>query len=492
MLLNGRRLRQTPRSGALLCAALLTLATAADAADFDNLTRLAAQGARVSAAVWDLDSDKPLMQLQASQRLTPASLSKIVIAAAALDTWPPDKTFPTELRATTALQNGVLQGNLILRGSGDATLDETTLWALAAQLRSAGLKRVTGNLLVERAPFGELGCDTVDRCASVRRSSRAYNAAPSAIGVNYGSWCIAIRATAPNQAASVSGCATGSLPIPLAGRIMTAAAGGSVRVDRSTDEHGDRISVSGGIAQGTERQLHRAMSDPVAGAGINLRSILLQTGVAVDGQVETIAQAVAGATQLLARVDGLPLQEQLGRMMRYSNNYIADVLTMGVALERNHAAPRSLADASTLLSDLVRSANPASAGATDAAVMHSGSGLTTSNSLSAFDFIGVLKREYHDTRHFPTFYGALVVPQDASFDYLQNGNADWLNRVALKTGSLTEPYSVNGMAGYLRKKTGGWMAFAIIVNGSDQLRQIPHERALAAARTDLEAVLAGF
>jgi D-alanyl-D-alanine carboxypeptidase/D-alanyl-D-alanine-endopeptidase (penicillin-binding protein 4) len=57
---------------------------------------------------------------------------------------------------------------------------------------------------------------------------------------------------------------------------------------------------------------------------------------------------------------------------------------------------------------------------------------------------------------------------------------------------LTDPVSVNGIAGYLRKKNGGWMAFAIIVNGSDRLRQIPHDRALRAARLDLEALLARY
>ena len=75
---------------------------------------------------------------------------------------------------------------------------------------------------------------------------------------------------------------------------------------------------------------------------------------------------------------------------------------------------------------------------------------------------------------------------------LQRGGGDWLDRVALKTGSLTEPYSVNGIAGYLRKKSGGFLAFAIIVNGSDRLRQIPHERALGAARADLEGLLARY
>ena len=475
----------------LLSSGLLLAALAAQSADFEGLARLASQGARVSAAVWDLDSDRTLAELDAAQRLTPASLSKIVIAAAALDTWPPDTTFATELRAAVAPQGDTLAGNLVLRGSGDATLDETTLWALAAQLRSAGIRRITGKLVVERAPFGELGCDTIDRCGALRRSARAYNAAPSAIGVNYGSWCVAIRGTTTGQPARVGGCATGDLPVPLTGRVSTAA-GGTPRVERVTDERGDALAVGGSIIPGELRQVHRAMSDPAAGAGQILRSILQQAGVSV-GTVETTL-AVPNAVQVLAHVDGLPLQEQVGRMMRWSNNYIADVLTMGVALERRHLAAPSLADASLELVKLVRGAalQPVTAGETSPPVMLSGSGLTTENRLSALDFIGVLRREYRDSRRFPAFYGSFVVPRDASFAYLQRGGADWLDRVALKTGSLTEPVSVNGIAGYLRKKNGGFMAFAIIVNGSERLREIPHERALGTARSDLEVLLARF
>jgi D-alanyl-D-alanine carboxypeptidase/D-alanyl-D-alanine-endopeptidase (penicillin-binding protein 4) len=232
------------------------------------------------------------------------------------------------------------------------------------------------------------------------------------------------------------------------------------------------------------------MSDPAAGAGLILRSILRQTGVTVEGAVETTALPVAQANQLLARVEGLPLQEQVGRMMRYSSNYIADVLTMSVALSRNGSAPPSLASAAQTLTELVRGANPQTT--VPGPLLESGSGLTTGNRLSAADLVGVLKREYRDTRRFPPFYGSFVVPRDAAFDSLRNGNPDWLDRVALKTGSLTDPVSVNGIAGYLRKKNGGWMAFAIIVNGSDRLRQIPHDRALRAARLDLEALLARY
>jgi serine-type D-Ala-D-Ala carboxypeptidase/endopeptidase (penicillin-binding protein 4) len=468
----------------LSCAALAV--SVAQAADFEQLSRLERQGARATALVWDLDADRPLAQLTPASRLSPASLSKIVVAAAALQTWPPDHTFVTELRSVEAPAGGVLPGDLILRGSGDATLDETTLWALVAQLRSQAVTHIRGRVLVERAPFGELACDTVDRCAALRRSARAYNAAPSAIGVNYGSWCIAVRAPAGATRAMVGGCATGQLPIPLSGSVQIAARGAALTIDRSTDVRGDAIRVGGSIAPGDERTVHRAMSDPAAGAGLILRSILLQTGVVVDGGVETTVQSTALAPHVLARVDGLLLQEQVSRMMRWSNNYIADVLTMNLALAKTGLAPASLAGASASLVAFVPHTSDAGKGP----VMESGSGLTTGNRLSAQDLVNVLQEQYRNSRRFPAFYGSFVVPRDAAFESLQTGNPDWLDRVALKTGSLTEPYSVLGIAGYLRKKGGGWMAFAVIVNGSERLQQIPRDRALGAARADLEALLA--
>jgi D-alanyl-D-alanine carboxypeptidase/D-alanyl-D-alanine-endopeptidase (penicillin-binding protein 4) len=473
----------------LLLGGLLLAASATQAAEFAQLTRLASQGARVTAVVWDLDADQALAQLTPAARLTPASLSKVVIAAAALQTWPPDHTFATELRAVEVPNGGVLPGDLILRGNGDATLDETTLWALAAQLRSAGITHVRGRVLVERAPFGELTCDTVDRCAALRRSTRAYNAAPSAIGVNYGSWCIAVRAPPGATRAAVGGCATGQLPIPLSGTVQVAAGGPALVIDRTTDERGDAIRVSGSITPGDDRMVHRAMSDPAAGAGLILRSILLQTGVAVDGGVETTLRANAQAQRVLAKVDGLLLQEQVGRMMRWSNNYIADVLTMNVALVRTGLPPASLALASGTLVAFVPHASVA---ADKGPILESGSGLTTGNRLSAQDLVNVLRAQYRDTRRFPAFLGSFVVPRDAAFQYLQSGTPDWQDRVALKTGTLTEPHAVYGIAGYLRKKNGGWMSFAIIVNGTERQPQIPRDRALGAARADLEALLAQY
>ena len=462
-----------------LLLSLLLGATVAGhaAAPLAQLTALQNAGAAVSAQVVDLESGRTLAELQPARRLTPASLSKLYVAAAALATFPPDHTFRTQLLGAPPTGE-TLAGDLVLRGTGDATLDEQAFWGLAAQLRGLGIRRIGGRVLVERAPFGEMGCDTVDRCASRRRSNRAFNAAPSAIGVNYGSWCLAIRPSRAGQPALLRSCGAVQMPIPVDGQILTSGTGNAFRVERVTGDAGDRLRVSGTIAPGEEQQVHRAMSDPAQGAGALLHSVLAQLGISVGGGVETTTVQAPGLA-VLAQMEGLQLSEIVTRMMRYSNNYIADVLTMNVALERLGPAPRTLAEASRVLA----------ATTPDPPLLASGSGLTTENRVSARDLVTLLQAQYLDTRRFPNFYGSLVVPHDAPFAYLRVGETGWLDRTALKTGTLGEPVPAYGLAGYLRGRDGGFIAFAMIVNGSERLPQLARDRALQAMRADLAAVL---
>ena len=62
-------------------------------------------------------------------------------------------------------------------------------------------------------------------------------------------------------------------------------------------------------------------------------------------------------------------------------------------------------------------------------------------------------------------YFQRVVPRDAPFGFLREGSDAWLDRVALKTGSMDDPHSMLGIAGYLRKRNGGWIAFAVGKSG---------------------------
>lgn len=490
--------RVSPRAAvtaAVLCSGLLaSVAVSAQAQDLPALAALTRQGAAVTALVEDLHGDRTLARLDPDLRLTPASLTKLVTAAAALDHWQADQTFPTRLLSVGPLVGETLHGDLILQGDGDATLDDQALWSLAAQLKSLGVRRVGGRLLVDQWPFGQVPCETADRCKADARSDTAYNAPLSSIGVDFGSWCLEVRPSAPGTPAQVGGCAVGRLPIPVVGEIRTVGVRSrqTLWLERMTGPDGDAIHVGGNIPAGRSVRAYRAMSNPARGVGLLLDEILRESGVVVDGGVTVGQGRAAPDARTLAQVQGLSLREQLNRMLRYSNNYIADVLTLDLAATTLRPPPVQLAQAGKALSSFVAYAAAPRDRDPPPPPLFSGSGLTPDNRLSAADLVGLLRHEYHDTRNFPAFYGGLVVPRQAPFAFLRTGSPAWLDRVALKTGTMDDPRSVFGIAGYLRKHDGGWIAFAVIVNGTERRHHIPLYQALAAARSDIERVLAAY
>jgi D-alanyl-D-alanine carboxypeptidase/D-alanyl-D-alanine-endopeptidase (penicillin-binding protein 4) len=475
-------------SAATLCAPLPAHA------QWRALQSLEQRGAAVSAAAIDLDDDNTVIeQLNAATRLTPASLTKLTTAALALQTWPADKMFDTHLLANAPVVRGRVTGDLILEGAGDPSLDDQSLWQLAAQVRGAGVRAVSGDLFVDPSPFGVVTCETQDRCNALQSSDSAYNAPLASVGVDFGNWCVVVRPTTPGAAALVRGCGVTRLPIPVLGAIRTVARGRrqTFWVERRTSPAGDdTLQIGGDVPVGDDQTVYRSMSNPSLGAGQLLRETLREIGVEVAGPVVVRASQPPRGSYVLGDVEGLSLREQLGRMLRFSNNYIADVLTMDMAASVDDHPPQALASAGRLLSDFVERVQaryrPASRVPPP---IFSGSGLTTDNRLSANDLVRLLAYQYHDARRFPAFYGGLVVPRDAPFVFLRDGGAAWLDRVALKTGTLDNPRSVCGIAGYLRKRNGGWIAFAAIVNGGPTWKHVPLFQAMAAERSDIESLL---
>ena len=489
LLVNARRLVPT------VIASLSLMDSLPAHAEFRALETLEKSGARVSAAAVDLADDRLIAQLHGAMRLTPASLTKLTTAAAALDTWSADRMFETRLLSAGSITNGLLSGDLVLQGAGDPSLDDHSLWALAAQVRGAGVESVKGRLVVNPAPFGALACDTKDRCDALRHSDRAYDAPLTSIGVDFGTWCIAIRPTLPGAPAWVRGCGVTQLPVPLEGVIKTVSenARQTLWVERLTTGEGDRLRVGGDVPAGHAQQIYRSMSDPARGVGLLLNETLREIGIRIAGPVVVDASAPPPGAHLVAQTEGLSLREQLGRMLRFSNNYIADVLALDLAANAAGSAPVQLASAGSLLSSFVggmRRIGELSGPA--APPLYSGSGLTRENQLSANDLVTLLAHQYHDARHFPAFYGGLVVPREAAFSFLRSGSEAWLDRVALKTGTMESPTSVCGIAGYMRKRDGGWMAFAAIVNGGPDEPHVPLEQALTAERADLDELLARY
>ena len=103
-----------------------------------------------------LDPQRPetaLWQHRAEASVNPASLMKLVTTTAALDLLGPAFTWNTPVYVDGPIKDGVLQGNVYLRGQGDPRLVVERLWLLLRRLQVQGVARIQGDIVLDRSAF---------------------------------------------------------------------------------------------------------------------------------------------------------------------------------------------------------------------------------------------------------------------------------------------------------------------------------------------------
>jgi PBP4 family serine-type D-alanyl-D-alanine carboxypeptidase len=142
--------------------------------------------ARFGMEFWSLDTNKSVFRMNEQQLFTPGSTTKLLTMGTALSLLGPDYRFHTRIYRTGAVEDGVLQGDLVLLASGDPNLSNRIqadgtlafenvdhsydsspgsravagdplmgLRDLAAQVGAAGIKRITGRVRVDASLFPE-------------------------------------------------------------------------------------------------------------------------------------------------------------------------------------------------------------------------------------------------------------------------------------------------------------------------------------------------
>lgn len=125
-----------------------------------------------------VDSSKPLITHLPDDLFNPASVMKLVTSVAALDILGTNFQWPTRVYADALPVNGVIHGNVYIKGSGDPWFRSEDLWDLVRQLNDLGVREITGNLVLDNSYF-EPG--TADPADFDNHPERVYNALPQAL-----------------------------------------------------------------------------------------------------------------------------------------------------------------------------------------------------------------------------------------------------------------------------------------------------------------------
>ncbi len=136
----------------------------------------------VGIEVREADAEEPLLSINAERALNPASTMKLLTTYAGLDLLGPAYTWKTEAYIDGSLDNGVLQGNLILKGYGDPDLTMEQFWLWLRDLRSRGLREIHGDLVLDRSAFQVPEHDPAE---FDNDPTRAYNVGPDALLLNF-------------------------------------------------------------------------------------------------------------------------------------------------------------------------------------------------------------------------------------------------------------------------------------------------------------------
>jgi D-alanyl-D-alanine carboxypeptidase/D-alanyl-D-alanine-endopeptidase (penicillin-binding protein 4) len=136
----------------------------------------------LSVYVESLDSGELVLSWNEAEPRNPASVEKMLTTLVALDTLEPAYTWKTDVHFLGEVTDGVLDGDLLLKGYGDPYLVTERFWQLLRRIRQSGISTINGDLLIDDSYF-----DTgdYDPAAFDREPLRAYNVAPNALLSNF-------------------------------------------------------------------------------------------------------------------------------------------------------------------------------------------------------------------------------------------------------------------------------------------------------------------
>ncbi len=132
--------------------------------------------------VQEVGLDKPIFTHNAEASFNPASSIKALTTLAALDLLSPAFAWETKLYALGEINDGVLNGDLLLKGGGDPFLVEEQLRSMLKELQRVGITHITGDLVLDGSYFDP----TVEEGFAIdNQNGRTYNTEPNAVLSNF-------------------------------------------------------------------------------------------------------------------------------------------------------------------------------------------------------------------------------------------------------------------------------------------------------------------
>jgi serine-type D-Ala-D-Ala carboxypeptidase/endopeptidase (penicillin-binding protein 4) len=418
---------------------------------------------RVGMRVMEMATGRVLFGRRGSALMDPASNQKVLATATALLRLGNDWQFRTELAGPAADPEGVIDGDLVLRGSGDPSLRSAHLEELASSLASRGITKVTGGVL---ADLRRIGSNEAGDTRSPLRVGR------SAIEIR-------VRAGDAAGAAPTISVRPSSEAFVVENHATTVAKGKrKVTVALSTTGGKLRVIVSGRMPQRAPvLVVRRRPPNQALYAAVLLRSALAQAGIEVKGGAGIfvpkahppkqtaaliprldvpVALEPAARAKVLAVHESEPLPVLMRRINKDSDNEWAERVLETVGAEVYGGAATGAKGVRALREAITELGLPPAA-----YVPTNGSGLGHGNRITPEAMAELLRRLFLDPRLGPDMVQSLSVGGiDGTIRNRFRGSPA-AERVRAKTGTLNGKSCLSGYVG----DGSDILVFSIMVQG---------------------------
>ena len=403
-----------------------------------------------------------LYELAPDKLVMPASNMKIVTLATAAEVLGWDYTFTTTLETTAPIENGVLRGDLIVRGTGDPTINARDGRATqvmdqwAAALTDAGISSIAGRIVGDDQAFDD---DGVGAGWSWDYLQYGYAAPVGALQFNEDVADLAVAPGEPGAVALVQ--LTPGSGLTLVNRTITGTPGSEDTIDYRRRLDAPVLEVTGSVPAGSKpvtRQV--AVVNPTIYFAQALKDGLGARGIAVEGAAadfDDVAAELAAAPprRVLASATSPPLTAIATVLMKVSQNLYAETLLKACGAAKGGLGTTRAG------SEVARATLSAWGVPEDGYVMYDGSGLSRYNYVTARTLTTILQHLYNDPRHRAPFTATLpVAGTDGTIRSRMKDSRAEANAVA-KTGSIA---NVRALSGYLRTRDGEPVVFSIVAN----------------------------
>jgi D-alanyl-D-alanine carboxypeptidase/D-alanyl-D-alanine-endopeptidase (penicillin-binding protein 4) len=395
-----------------------------------------------------------LYQHNAMRVFMPASTLKLFTGAAAISYLGPNFVFPTQLLTNAqGLQNGVLPGDLYVKFTGDPQLSVQDLDALISTLSRQGIRQIRGNLVIDDTDMDRINWgpgwmwDDQNLC---------YAAPATAIVLNRN--CFGFNIAPAHQAGELAQVHINQTlaNISIINQLITRTAYTWQCPMDLRSVGNNTYALSGCIGpRHPPMSLAVAVNDPHLAGKDMVMGLLNRHGIVIAGQ--TLYGKAPNNLRILAQHDSQPLSVLVTRMLKKSDDLIADLLfkkvggtyfnttgnwSNGALAVRSLLGPRAGIDFNKL-------------------VLVDGAGLSRYNWISPLALAKLLNYAYHSMPNNTLFYQALPISGvDGTLRYRMGGAMQ--GHVHAKTGTM---HGISGLAGYVQTFNHQTLTFAILVNG---------------------------